>query len=423
MMLLPNLCLFLATLESIFAQTFLSFEPISPPMIEWDQPNTTYYTGQTIQMNWTSQNFLSTDLARIQYPGSGGTRTLTSGSGPPIPPGTYSVRLSDSSNGVASNVPLTIALASNTNINLQSTTRISVIQSKLMNIVAMDGTRILGGGQNTVCDDRNLTVTWRGLGEAQFGTVAIVLRRQGGFSGTQTLASVSGIPVSGNTTVNMVCPRGTTPSTSNSYAFQLTVNEPGGADYTGNSPSFTVAVAATPTPTPSTTPTSSTTPTPTPSSTPSPSATPSQTPTQTPTPSSTQTPTPSPTPTPAPSLDLAALARNAADSVDTSTPAIAGAFGGIGGILILLGAYKWYENKRLSALRKRKLANSARYARDTAARYGLDKGESAADPYDHTGQQPAIVMYSVQGLPPKAESSSAKQAAMLKKSFAPKSLT
>lgn len=423
MRLLPNLCIFFAYMGTLFAQTFLSFEPISPPMIEWDQTNTTYYTGQTIQMNWTSQNFLSTDLARIQYPGSGGTRTLTTGSGTPIPAGTYSVRLSDSGNGVATNVPLTIALASNTNINLQSTTRISVIQSKLMNIVAMDGTRILGGGQNTVCDDRNLTVTWRGFGEAQFGTVAIVLRRQGGFLGTQTLASVSGIPVSGNTSVDILCPRGTSPSTSNSYAFQLTVNEPGGADYTGNSPSFSVAVAATPTPTPSVTPTSSKTPSPSPSVTPSPSQTPSGTPSQTPTPSVTQTPTPSMTPTPAPSLDLAALARNAADSVDTTTPAIAGALGGIGGILVLLGALKWYQNKRLTELRKRKLGNSARIARETAARYGLDKGESAADPYEHSVQQPTIVMYSVAGLPPKKQESDGRQAAMLKKSFAPKSLT
>lgn len=424
MRLLPNLaCLFLF-LQSVFSQgTFLSFEPVPPPLIEWDQTNTTYYTGQTIQMNWTSQNFLSTDLARIQYPGSGGTRTLTSGSGTLIAPGTYSMRLSDSGNGVASNVPLTIALASNTTINLQSTTRISVIQSKLMNIVAMDGTRILGGGQNTVCDDRNLTVMWRGLGEAQFGSVSIVLRRQSGFTGTQTLASVSGIPISGNTTVNIVCPRGTTPSTSNSYAFQLTVNEPGGSDYTGNSPSFNVAVAATPTPTSSSTPTSSRTPSVTPSNTPSPSVTPSPTPSvsvsNTPTPSNTpsMTPTPSPTPTANPSIDYAAIGRAAAESVDTQTPAIAGALGGIGGVLILLGIVKWYQNKVLTEKRKKKLAMTTRWVQESNSVYGLSKSHE----HDIGLSQPTMVMYNVQGLPPRP--TDPKQLTSMKKGFAPKPAT
>lgn len=412
MRLLPSLACLFYFFQSVLSQgTFTMFEPIPPPMIEWDQTNTTYYTGQTIQMNWTSQNFLSTDLARIQYPGSGGTRTLTTGSGTPIPPGTYSVRLSDSGNGVASNIPLTIALASNTNINLQSTTRISVIQSKLMNIVALDDTRILGGGQNTVCDNRNLTVMWRGLGEAQFGTVAIVLRRQGGISGTQTLASVSGIPVSGNTTVNIICPRGTTPSTSNSYAFQLTVNEPGGSDYTGNSPSFNVAVAATPTPTPSQTPTSTRTPTPSPSITPSVSVS------NTPTPSvtSSRTPTPSPTPTANPSIDYAGIARAAAESVDTQTPAIAGALGGIGGVLLLLGVGKWYQNKVLTERRKKRLQMTSKFAREAHALYGI--GPSLETDLD-TPQQPSIVMYSVQGLPPKKTDTS--QLSNYKKAFAPK---
>lgn len=412
MRLIRNLAFLFLYLQSVLSQgVFTSFEPVPAPMIEWDQTNTTYYTGQTIQMNWTSQNFLSTDLARIQYPGAGGTRTLTTGSGTSIQAGVYSMRLSDSANGVASNVPLTLALSTNTAINLQSTTRITVLQSKLSNIVAMDANRTLGGGQNTVCDDRNLTVTWRGLGEAQFGSVSIVLRRQGGFLGTQTLASVSGIGVFGNTSVTLVCPRTTTPSSSNSYAFQLTVNEPGGSDYTGNSPSFNVAVAPTPTPTSSITPTSSNTPSSTPSITPSPSLTSSVTPSNT----ASITPTPSSTPTANPSLDLAAIGRAAAEQVDTTTPAIAGALGGIGGILILFSLAKWYQSKMLTKRRLNRLQMTSRFVKERQSMYGM--GPSPTIDTHRDISQPTIVMYSVQGMP---RSTEAKDLTSIKKGFAPK---
>lgn len=426
MRLLLNLFSFVSTWLCVTSQgTFLSFEPMTPPLIEWDQTNTTYYTGQTMQLNWTSQGFLSTDLARIQYVGTGGTRTLTTGSGTSIQTGTYSLRLSDSGNGVATSVPLTIAHATNTTNALQSSTRISVIQSKLMNIVAMDGNRTLGGGQNTVCDDRNLSVMWRGLGEAQFGTVSIVLRRQSGFSGTQTLASISGIPVFGNTTVTMVCPRTTSPSSSNSYAFQLTVNEPGGSDYTGNSPSFNVAVAPTPTPSPSITPTSSKTPTPSPSATPCPSQTPSPTPSvsvsNTPTPSQTSsiTPSPSTTETARPTIDYAAIGRAAAEQVDTTTPAVAGALGGIGGILLLIGGLKWYQTKVLTEKRKKRLAMTSRWVQESNAVYGLGRSSAVHDEEDSASvQQPSIVMYTVANLP--GRSTEPKNVASLKKGFAPK---
>jgi hypothetical protein len=414
-----TLSVFLFTwISSLSQQVFTAFEPIAPSLIEWDQSNTTFYTGQTIQLNWTSQNFGSSDLARIQYPGSGGTRTLTSGSGTPILSGTYSVRLSDSGNGVASNVPLTIALATNTAISLSSSTRISVIQSRLINIVPLDGTRTLGGGQNTVCDDRNLTVMWRGLGEAQFGSVSVVLRRQSGFSGTQTLASVSGIPVSGNTSVTMVCPRTTSPSSSNSYAFQLTVNEPGGADYTGTSPSFTVAVAPTPTPTPtsSPSPTSSSTPSPSPSKTPTPSVSITSTPTPSQTP--TVSPTPSTSETARPSIDYIAIGRAAADQVDTTTPAVAGALGGIGGILIVLGGVKWYREKVLTERRKRKQAMTSRFVQQATSLYGI-KSSPSDDPFPDQ-HQPSIVLYSVQGVPPKGQTDPTSQLTPYKKAFPPK---
>lgn len=426
MRLLLNLFAFFLTIPTVVSQSFLSFDPLTPPMIEWDQTNTTFYTGQTMQMNWTSQGFATNDLARIQYTGAGGTRTLTTGSGTPIQTGSYSLRLSDSGNGVATNQPLTIALASNTAINLQSTQRITVIQSKLMNIVPLDGNRILGSGQTAVCDNRNLTVSWRGLGEAQFGVASITLRRQSGFTGAQTLATLSNVPVSGNTSALLFCPRSVSPSTSNSYAFEISVQEPGGSAYTGTSPTFNFVTAPSPSVTPSTTSTASQTPSNTPSNTPSPSATPSPTPspslTSSPTPSitSTTSPTPSTTNSAAPSLDLAAIARAAAEGVDTQTPALAGAFGGIGGLLLLLGVAKWYHNKVLTERRKKKLAMTSRFVRDAQSIYGITPS-AGANTHDGETTQPSIVMYTVAGLQPKNTlTASKKQFETYKKAFPPK---
>jgi hypothetical protein len=415
MRLFRNLGLFALSIACVVSQTFLSVDVQPAQLIEWDQQPNTYYTGQTLNTTWLSSGFTSTDLARITYPGTGGTRTLTTGSGTSIANGFYAVRLSDSSNGVASNVPLTVALSTNTAIQKNSNQTISVVQSKLMNIVPMDGNRTLGGGQNTICDDRNLTVSWRGLGQAQFGVASVQLRRQSGFTGALTLASVSNIPISGNTSITLFCPRSVSPSTSNSYAFEISVQEPGGSAYTGTSPNFNFAVAPSPTPTPSTTPTSSKTPTPTPSSTPSPTSSPSFSSTPTPSITPTQSLTPSTTETARPSIDYAAIARTAAESVDTSTPAIAGALGGIGGVLVLIGAIKWYQNKVMTEKRKKKLAMSARWVKDAHSTYGI-KGSANEDLEGPT--QPSIVMYTVAGLPNRSTDS--KSLHSIKKGFAPK---
>lgn len=418
MRVLQTLVGFLFTILTAVSQpTFLSVDLQPAPKIEWDQESFTYYTGQTINISWDPQGFASSDLARITYQGSGGTRTLTTGSGVLVTASPYTVRLSDSGNGVATRVPVTVALTTNASITASSSQLLTVIQSKLLNIIPLDGNRTLGGGQNTVCDDRNLTVMWRGLGEAQFGSVSVVLRRQSGFSGTQTLASVSGVPVSGNTSVTMICPRTTSPSSSNSYAFQLTVNEPGGADYTATSPSFNVAVAPTPTPssTSSPTPSKTSTPSPSPSKTPTPSVsvTSSPTPSQTPTVS----PTPSTSETARPSIDYIAIGRAAADQVDTTTPAVAGALGGIGGILILLGGVKWYREKVLTERRKRKQAMTSRFVQQATTLYGISS-TTQDDPFPDP-QQPSIVMYSVQGLPPKGQTDPSRLTSY-KKAFPPK---
>jgi hypothetical protein len=385
MKVVPNIFAIAFLIDSAIGQpSFLSFTVDPAPQIEWDQTSYLYYTGQTINTSWSAENMLSTDTATITYQGAGGTRTLTSGSGSLIGNGSsYAARLSDSSNGLATNVPLTITLSRTASINRQSSQLISVVQSKLMNIVPLDGNRTLGGGQNIVCDDRTLTLQWRGLGRAQFGTASVILRRQSGFTGTQILASVSNIPVSGNMSLFLLCPRTATPSSSNPYAFQITVSEPGGSDYTGTSASFTVATA----PTPSNTPTRS----PTPSNSPTPSISVSNTPTSSPSFSNTPTPssslTPSTTETARPSIDYAAIARTAAESVDTTTPAVAGALGGIGGILILLGGGKWYYTKVQTEKRKRKQAMTSRWVQEASSVYGV----SSSTP----DTAPNIVMYTV----------------------------
>lgn len=416
--LLPNLSFLALYITSVFSQTFLSFEPQPAPKIEWDQSNYTYYTGQTLTMTWITQGFLSTDQARIQYVGAGGTRTLTTGSGTPLVNGNYSLRLSDSTNGLASNVPLTIAHATNTTNALSSTNKVTILQSKLINIVPLDGNRTLGGGQNAVCDDRNLTVTWRGLGEAQFGVATVSLSKIAGSPGTLGTTQTN-VPITGNNTVTIFCPRTSTPSTFSAYAFQISVQEPGGTAYTGTSASFNVAAAPTPSNTPSQTPTSSKTPTPSPSQTPSPTPTPSQTPSQTPTPSQTGTPTSSVTPsqtptistteTARPSIDYAAIARSAAESVDTQTPAIAGALGGIGGILIVIGGVKWYQQKVMTERRRKKQAMSMRFVNEAQNMYGIAPSSGITESN--------IVMYTVANVPSRIGENSLTS---IKKGFAPK---
>jgi hypothetical protein len=410
--LFPNLFLLFTYISTVVSQSFQSVDIIPAPQIEWDQSPTTFYTGQTLNTTWTSQGFQSTDFARITYPGVGGTRTLTTGSGVLINATSYKVRLSDSNNGVATNVPVTIAESTNTTNALNSNQLITVIQSKLMNIVPLDGNRTLGGGQNTVCDDRNLTVTWRGLGEAQFGVASISLRRQGGFFGTQTLISQTNLPVSANVTFELRCPRTTSPSSSNAYAFEVSVQEPGGSAYTGTSASFNVATAPTPTPTSTSSPTPSKTTTPSPS----PSNTPTPSPSLTSSPTSTPSMTPSTTETARPSIDYAAIARTAAESVDTTTPAVAGALGGIGGVFLLIGAVKWYKNKVMTEKRKKKLAMSARWVQQANSIYGIQP--TVQDDPELPNSQPSVVMYTVANMPPRKQD--VNHLTSIKKGFQPK---
>ena len=379
------------------------------PQIEWDQTPYTYYTGQLFNVTWDSQNIQPDEWVRVQYPGSGGTRTLTSGSGVNITAGQFAVRLSDNSNMVATGVPVTLNLPSTAAITNTSQQLITVIQSKLMNIGMTSNGATVASGATLLCDNGNVTISWRGLGQAQFGLVSLSMRS--GF-GTLVGSSLSNIPASGNMTVNYTLPRSFNPNGGSTYTTTITVQEPGQAAYTGTtvgirlsaapstSPSPTPSNTPSKTPTPSSTPTK--TPTPTISETPSPSSTSSQTPTPTPSVTPSQTPTPSTTPTARPSIDFALIARNAAEAVDTQTPAIAGALGGIGGVLILIGAIKWYQTKLLTEKRKKRLAMTSKRVQEMHSMFGVKPSE----PPDEYPVQPNIVMYTIANIPSKKKNNS-----------------
>ena len=393
----------LGILLSIFTTCtadFLQANVQPAPLIEWNQVPTTYYTGQRFNVTWTYDTFLPTDQVKVTYVGSGGTRTLTSTA--PATDGTFAMRLSDSTQGLATNVPVTLTLANNATATENTQELITILQSKIQNIAVYDGTRLMVSGQSAVCDDRIFTIQWRGLGQAQFGNATITMMSSGGGGGTFG-TPLTGIPVIANMTTNFTCVRSLVPSTFRTYSFTISVAEAGQAAYTGTSSSFSLTQAPTPSNTPSQTPTPSKTPSVTPSQTPTPSVTPSQTPTPSITPSSSATPTPSNTPTPSvspsrtpsasttetarPSIDYAAIAAAGAAAANAQNGAIAG--GVVGAVVILVGGlvgWKYYSYTQLKKKRLMKQKMSMRMVQDATTKYNLSGADSI---------EPSIVMYKV----------------------------
>jgi hypothetical protein len=370
--------------------TDVTVQPAS--QIEWDQAPYVYYTGQTFNLTWNSQKIQQDEWVRIQYQGVN-TRTLTSGSGVNITDRQFAVRLSDSSNSPAVNAPVTLSLPSTPAITANSLQNITVIQSKLMNIGMLSNGLPVASGATLLCDNGNVAISWRGLGQAQFGLVGVSMRS--GF-GTVVGTALSNLPATANMTVNYTLPRSFNPSGISTYTTTITVQEPGQNAYTGTT--VGIRLSAAPSTSPSSTPSNTPSKTPTPSATPSPttSPTPSETPSQTPSPTSSQTPTPSTTESARASIDYALIARNAAQAVDTQTPAIAGALGGIGGILIIIGLVKWYQHKALTERRRKRVSMTSRRLQDIRNVYGVDSSDPN-DPYPV--QQSNIVMYTVQAMP------------------------
>ena len=371
----------------------------APVNLEWDQSAYTFYTGQTLVLNWTTRDINSDEWLRLTYVGAGGVRTLTTGSGVNSTAGTFNVRLSDSANSLATNVPLTLATVTSPSVN-GIIPNITILQSKITSVSIYDGNKSLAAGASITSDDRNLTIVWRSLGQAQVGVATVTVRSSGGGGGSTVGTAVTGIVAQGNMSVNYVLPRtftggfgGTT------YTAQISVQGTGTgvAPYTGSSVSFVIAVA--PTPSRSATPSTTVTPTPTPSlstgatasNTPTVSLTPSTTPSlsssitptvsTTPSLTSTVSLTPTPSQTPAASLDLAAVAAAATAAANANTASIVGGIvGTVAAIIIGFVVRRVYERRQIHARRLRKLETSkgtANTVKTMRALYGVSGEENS----------------------------------------------
>ena len=418
---------------------FPFFNISGPPQLSPDQTPTTFYTGQILTVNWTSQNIAVDEWLRLTYMGVS-LRTLTTGSGVNVTAGTFSTRISDSTNSITPTNGSSLVLSTtNPLISVSSQQNITILQSKIVAANVFDGNRTVGTG-SIVCDNRNVTVQWISAGEANVGIATVTIKSNGGFGGGTTVGTpITGIVVSpGNMTVNYTLPRTFVPGGGGggggtTYSAQISVQSPGAgvAPYTLSSTAFTLVAAPTPTPsqtasitatktssgTPSTTPTmslgasfsgtSSITPTvsltataslsfgATPSTSSTISVSPSVTPTLSLTPSITPTTssTASITQTPAPSVDYVGIAKAAAAESDAKTGAIVG--GAIGGLIGLVAlsfvAFKINQRYEAHLRRSRRLRTPGRnYEQEARNLYGQQPtiGEGTTVMYQVTMPQP-----------------------------------
>ena len=348
----------------------------TPLYLEWDQANYTYYTGQTLTVNWTSQNIVY-DLVKITYQGTS-LRTLTTGVN--ITNRSYSIRLSDTGSWLTTTVPVVLTSVNTPYILANSSQLLTVVQSKISYVNVYNGPTLVVNGNSFPCDNRNLTIQWRGLGQAGVGIASVTIRSGGGGGGGTTVGTaITGLIAQGNMTVNYTLPRSFVPNGFTTYSAQISVQSPGiGVNpYTLSSTSFSLTAA------PSLSPTS--TPTPTSTLSISVDSTSSTTPTQTPSPSlslgatasvtSTFSQTPTLTPTSTPPPDLAALSRAAAASSLSGLELVIGAtIGGIAFVCVVGGvSYKVYQQKLLHEKRIQKLQYMRTYEEDRKVLYGITR--------------------------------------------------
>ena len=418
---------------------FPFFNISGPPQLSPDQTPTTFYTGQILTVNWTSQNIAVDEWLRLTYMGVS-LRTLTTGSGVNVTAGTFLTRISDSTNSITpTNGSALVLSTTNPLISVSSQQNITILQSKIVAANVFDENRTVGTG-SIVCDNRNVTVQWISAGEANVGIATVTIKSNGGFGGGTTVGTpITGIVVSpGNMTVNYTLPRTFVPGGGGggggtTYSAQISVQSPGAgvAPYTLSSTAFTLVAAPTPTPsqttsitatktpsgTPSTTPTmslgasfsgtSSITPTvsltataslsfgATPSTSSTISVSPSVTPTLSLTPSITPTAssTASITQTPAPTVDYVGIAKAAAAESDAKTGAIVGgAIGGLIGLVVLsFIAFKINQRYEAHLRRSRRLRTPGRnYEQEARNLYGQQPtiGEGTTVMYQVTMPQP-----------------------------------
>ena len=340
---------------------------LAPPvLLDAAQGNQTFYTGQMLTMNWTVQNILPDENVSLSLSG----RTLGTISSSV---GSYQARISDSPTSVTNNTVVLLQTGSSPQVNVSSPV-IAVVQSKIASLVLYNNMTLISIGASVICDGRNISISWQGIGEASIGTASVTVRSSfgggGGGGGTTVGTAITGLVTQANMTVGYTCPRSQTiPGFGNSFAGYVTIQSPSGSTYTLTSPT-TFSLVAAPTPTPTGTATTTPSPTPTPSlstgSTASntPSTTPSSTSTDTPsaTVSASVTPTlsitssasftASPSKTPAASIDLAAVAAQAqAASMNALGQILGGICGSIGVLCVAGFGYYIYQRRQLRSQR------------------------------------------------------------------------
>lgn len=381
--------------DSCMIAGLTNFSLTPPTPLDASQGNQTFYTGQTLSMNWTAQNILPDENLTITFLG----RTLSPALGVSSAADFYQTRISDAGSSVTSGASVVLQTVSSSQVNLSSPA-IAVIQSKIANLVLYNNVTLMSSGASVVCDGRNITVVWQGIGEAGVGVASVTLRSTGGGGGggggTTVGAATTGLTAQANMSVGYPCPRGQTiPGFGNTFAAYISVQSPGVgvAPYMLTSPTtFSLVAAATPTPSGTATPTTTPTPTPSLSTGATASNTPSSTPTSssTPTPSTTATGSATPTisitssasvtasssKTPAASIDLAAVAAQAqAASMSALGQILGGIFGSIGAICVASFGYYVYQRRQLRVQRLRRNQISVKRLEQSRSVYGVQNNQ------------------------------------------------
>ena len=373
------LAIFALILSIANAQQFTSFTVAPPVYLEPNQTGLTFYTGQNMNLSWTSEGLATNQTVKLNYL----TTALIQNTG------NYTARISDTAAQLV-NQSIIISVSNNASISFNSTP-VSVIQSKILYVTLY--TNLTNPvGTSTIPCGQNVTVRWQGLGQAGSGLTTVTIRSSGGGGGTTVGTPLTVLAQNGLMVMNYLLPASFVPSGFATYSATVT-----SGTYTLSSQGFRLAAAS---PTPTSTPTSSRTPTPTPSL----GATSSTTPTTTPTPS--QTPTPSlsfgstasttPSQTPSTSLSSSLTSSSTPSETASSTPtpttpinlgAIAAAasqqsmnlvitvVASIGGILVACGVgfivYRVQSHKQMRERRLRTAAAISSRMNDINTVYGV----------------------------------------------------
>ena len=389
------------------------------PQLTWYQSNSTFFTGQNLTVNWTSQNILSDEPIKIAYL----RVTLTSVGNNDL--GFYTGRIADSVNSLATNTFLILSATTSPSVTANGTQLFSVSQSSVTGAQVINNGTIVTTGTSVMILGQNLTVNWTGVGQASLGVATVTIKSSfgggGGGGGTTVGTPVTNIPVQTNNTIIYLLPRSFVPGFGGTqYSATISILSPGATTpYTGTSSSFSLAAA--PTNTASSTTTRTATPTASVSFGSSQSSTPSVTPTISLTNTASLTPTQTPTPTPSlsfgaspstsslpsasnspsismtssisltltstasptPPIDVGAIAAAASQAASANLGAIlGGVLGGIAGIAVLsVIGYRYHNRQVLIQKRKRATVVSQRMA-DVGRLYGVHIDNPGVQPID-----------------------------------------